>query len=336
MREMMRHHAFHLALLPLRAELYFAGACCSLATNSTDVIASLARWSAPDGSCGPAIELHVIADTAAERHVDAPMHFRGLNHLVFALISPNEFFVFDLLRRRVSGVVSPETARDAEFWSTRMVPLILGIMGVTVGIVPLHCACLDLEGEGLLLAGKSLAGKSTLAVALSKRGFALISDGWTYLARDARGELVARGISAPVKLLPDAVNHFPELRGYKSARAFNGEIAIEVDASLALNATMLCESRPRRLVLLERSQSARSKLERLPADAVREFFLASVDLMPPPLDGFAVSRAALITQLSRIECWKMHHGGSPQEAAEIIRSLYEGSLSNHVRRCAIS
>jgi hypothetical protein len=336
MPEIMRHHAFHPASLPLCSELYFAGAHCSLATNSEDVVASVARWSVPDGSRGSAIELHVIADAAAERHVDAPMHFRGLSHLVFALISPGEFFVFDLLRRRVSGVVTPETARDAEFWSTRMVPLILGIMGITVGIAPLHCACVDLDGEGFLLGGKSLAGKSTLAVALSKSGFALISDGWTYFSRDARGELVARGISAPVKLLPDAVNHFPELRGCKSARAFNGEIAIEVDATLALNATMLRESRPRRLILLERSHNSQTEIERLSADTVREFFIGSVDLLPPPLEHLAASRADLISRLSQIECWKMSHGGAPQEAAEVIRSLSEGSWSTRVRSCAVS
>lgn len=336
MPETMRLHEFHPAAVPLRAELSFAGAHCSLATNSPELVASVSRWSASASPRGPAIELRVIVDTAAIRRADAPMHFRGLHHLVFALISTDETFVFDLLRRRVTGVVSRETARDAEFWSTRVVPLVLGLMGITVGIIPLHFACLDLHGEGLLLAGKSLAGKSTLAVSLSKRGFALISDGWTYLGRNAEGEPVARGISAPVKLLPDAVLHFPELRGYKSAKAFNGEMAIEVDAALALNATMLHESRPRRLVVLERSQSGQTALEPLSANAVLDFVLGSVELMPPPLEGLAASRAALITQLSRIECWKMHLAGTPQEAAEMIHRFYEGSHRSRVRSRAVS
>jgi hypothetical protein len=336
MPETMRLHEFHPTALPVRAELSFAGAHCSLATNSPELIASLSRWSDSAGPRGPAIELHVIVDAAAVRRADAAMHFRGLHHLVFALISTDETFAFDLLRRRVAGVVSRETARDAEFWSTRFVPLVLGLMGITVGIIPLHCACLDLQGEGLLLAGKSRAGKSTLAVSLSKRGFALISDSWTYLGRDAEGELVARGISAPVKLLPDAVLHFPELREYKSAKAFNGEIAIEVDAALALNATILHESRPRRLVVLERSQSGQTALEPLSADAVLDFLLGSVELMPPALEGLAASRAALIAQLSRIECWKMRHAGRPQETAEVIHRFYEGSYSTRVSSCTVS
>jgi len=332
----MRLHEFHPAAAPLRAELSFAGAHCSLATNSPELVASVSRWRVSPGPCGPAIELRAIVDDAAIRRPDAPMHFRGSHHLVFALISTDETFAFDLLRRRVTGVVSREAARDAEFWATRIVPLVLGLMGITVGIVPLHCACLELNGEGLLLAGKSRAGKSTLAVSLSKRGFALISDGWTYLKRNAAGELVARGISAPVKLLPDAVDHFPELRGYKCAKAFNGEIAIEFDAALALNATMLHESCPRRLVLLERSQSGPTELEPLSADAVLEFFLGSLELMPAPLEGLAASREALIAQLSRIECWKMRHAGPPQETAEVIHRFYEGSHSSRVSRCTVS
>ena len=57
-------------------------------------------------------------------------------------------------------------------------------MGTTVGVMPLHSACLDHDGRGLLLAGNSGAGKSTLTVALARCGFSLISDDWTYISHD--------------------------------------------------------------------------------------------------------------------------------------------------------
>ena len=60
------------------------------------------------------------------------------------------------------------------------------------------------------LCGPPGAGKSTLSVALARCGLSLVSDDWTYISEEADG-LIAQGINAPVKLLPDAVQYFPEL-----------------------------------------------------------------------------------------------------------------------------
>jgi hypothetical protein len=320
----MRNHILHQHSLPLRAELYFAGVNCTLSTNSPDVLASLLRWKETRVDVERGLALNVVVDPLSKRSENAPMHFRGLRHLVFAIFSPGEFFVFDLLRRTINGVVSIETARDESFWTSRIVPLTLGLMGITVGVFPIHCACLDFDGEGTLIAGTSKSGKSTLAAALSRMGYALVSDGWTYFTRDG-GDLTAYGIGAPVKLLPDSVSFFPELLGQKPVKSFNGEMAIEVDALQAWDASVRTQTRPRVLVLLERFPQRACTMEPLGNEAVFDFFSGSVELLPPPLEHLAAARSALMADLSRIDCWKLRYGGPPDEAARMIHRLCEGS-----------
>ena len=309
--------------LPLNAELRVVGARCLLSTNSQEVLSSLARWKAPArGADEPSFELRVLMDPVAKRERDRVPHFRGLHHLVFAVFGADETIVFDLARRRVSAVVSDETARDAVFWNTRFLPTALGLLGATIGVVPLHCACLDRGGEALLLAGVSGAGKSTLAVALSRLGFSVISDGWTYVGKDG-DQMTAHGISAPVKLLPDAVEHFPELRGFKAGVASNGELAFEVDVAGAFHATVLQQSTPRWVMFLERVASQGCEIVPYDNDAAQAFLQNTLERLPVQLQEATDTRAALVASLAAKECWLARYGGPPQAAAETIARFCE-------------
>src|SRR5438270_9079634 len=155
-------------------------------------------------------------------------HFRGMQHLVTAAFGRSNVFVFDILRRTLSASVSATIARDDLFWKEKLIPICLGVLGSAMGLVPVHCACLEWDGDGLLIAGVSGAGKSTLSVALSEDGFNYVSDDWLYISRRGGG-VVAHGTSAPVKLMPDAVGHFQSLQGHSLQRSMNGELAYEVD-----------------------------------------------------------------------------------------------------------
>jgi len=321
----MKLHTIDEEYLPLRAELRMVGARCDLSTNSGEILSSLSRWEAPPAAePSYSFELSVVEDSEAKRDRSATPHFRGLHHLVFGSFGSDESFVFDLLRRKVSGVVSEETAVDQGFWNTRLLPTALGLLGATIGVVPLHCACLDKDGEGLLLAGDSGTGKSTLAVALSRCGFGIVSDGWTYVGKSGN-DLTAYGISAPVKLLPDAVRHFPELGGFRAARASNGEMAFEVDAALAFGAEVCSKSRPRWLIFLERVEARGCEIVPFRGEAARTFFESSAERLPIQLKEGAKTRAALIETLSATDCWLARYGGPPHLAAEALSRFCEAS-----------
>jgi hypothetical protein len=186
----------------------------------------------------------------------------------------------------------------------------------------LHCACLDKNGEGLLLAGASGTGKSTLAVALSRCGFAIVSDGWTYVGKNGDG-LIAHGISAPVKLLPDAVQHFPELSGFEAAKASNGEMAFEVDAAHTLRAEVRRESSPRWLMFLERAETHGCDIVPFGDDVAQTFFENNAERLPVQLKEAAKTRTAVIQSLSGTNCWLARCGGPPHLVAEAISRFCE-------------
>jgi len=321
----MRIVALESGDLPLDGQFFFiAGATCVASTNSHAVLDSLSPWRCRRrGSFERSFELNVFVDAAAARSPGARPHFRGLHHLVFAVFGERELFVFDLLRRSVSGVVSKETAEDGFFWKNLLLPIALGVKGATIGLVPVHAACLDWNGRGLMITGPSGAGKSTLAVALSQRGFSLVSDDWTYITQE-RGRVTAYGISAPVKLLADAQRLFPELKGFQAAPSLNGEMAFEVDPARVFGSRVRSESTPSWLLFLERGDKAGCQILRCSRKGTRKFFEKSAERLPAQLAEAAAKRSEAFASLAKQECWLVRYGGPPRIAAEAIRGFCEG------------
>jgi hypothetical protein len=315
-------HIINRARLSLHADLLVAGAHCSLATNSQQILDAVLRWRCP----GPprsarTFDFDILLDPSlpADRDLKTQTHFRGLHHLVFATIGTHEVFTFDLLRRRVVGAISTTSASDPHFWNSHWLPITVGVMGTTVGVVPLHAACLERNGHGLLLTGLSGAGKSTLSVALARSGFSFISDDWTYISQEA-GQLVAHGLSAPVKLLPDAVQYFPDLGGRTPKLWFNGELAFELNPTEICQSSPKSRSRPRWLILLERSNTATRGCDFVPlasADA-RAFFESSAERLPDELPEASATRSLMISAIANCECWRVRSSDSPQATAEAI------------------
>jgi hypothetical protein len=301
-------------------ELCFAGAGCDLRTNSADLARALEILSiAADPSCPGRFGMRVVVDESSAEAVREP-HFRGLHHVVTASFGSSNFFVFDILRCTVSARVSGVVARDELFWKQKLIPIALGVLGAAMGLVPVHCACLELEGDGLLIAGVSGAGKSTLSVALSESGFNYVSDDWTYVSQ-RQGAIVAHGTSAPVKLLPDAVRHFHSLQKHHLQVSMNGELAYEVDIAEAFGAQVERECQPRWLVFLERMQEAGADFTPMSSAEARSYLNSSVERLPPQLSEAVVMREGTIESVSALPCWRFRYGGTPQFAAAELREF---------------
>ncbi|HEX6881068.1 MAG TPA: hypothetical protein VF135_11935 [Terriglobales bacterium] len=228
--------------------------------------------------------------------------------------------------------VSEETAADEGFWNTVVLPIAMGVLGPTMGVAPLHCACLEMNGHGLLIAGISGAGKSTLSTALAQKGAFLISDDWTYVRADMSG-IVAHGLRVPVKLMPDTVRFFPQLLYENLNISLNGELAYEVDPAKSLGLLVKESCRPECFVLLERQHGLATTMERLDGAVVREFFLKSDEKLPPEMRSAEESRSRIIGQVSAMECWIFRYGGLPGDGADSLLRLI-GEKSDVDRRCA--
>lgn len=301
-------------------QLSFAGAVCKLTTNSK-TLGELLRDSGdvPMEDSNPVFAMEILVEEDGDSFIGPP-HFRGMHHVVIASFGIANVFVFDLLRRHVGARVSRSVASDQEFWKRKMLPILAGVMGACIGVLPMHAACLASDGNGLLIAGESGAGKSTLSAALVQNGFAYISDDWTYLSRE-RGRLSAYGMSALVKLLPDAYRHFESLLNVPLGRSMNGELAYEVDARTVLGATIAKRCEPRWLLFLERLPRQGTEVAPLSALEARRYLESSVERLPPQLADASKRRADIIDVVSKLPCWSFRYGGTPQYAALELRAF---------------
>lgn len=301
-------------------ELCFAGAPCDLRTNSLELAQALERLSISCGDYGlSGFGMRVIVDGASREPI-GEQHFRGLHHVVTASFGRSNLFVWDILRRTLSASVSATVAGDDRFWKEKLIPLTLGVLGCAMGLVPVHCACLESDGDGLLIAGVSGVGKSMLSVALCEEGFNYVSDDWTYMSLRHDG-IVAHGTSAPLRLLPDAAKHFQSLQRHCLQTAMYGELAYEIDIAEAFGAQVERECEPRWLLFLERMHRAGTEFKPMSIAETRRYLSCSVERLPVQLPEAAATREEMIRSVSLLPTWRFRYGGTPQFAAKELREF---------------
>jgi hypothetical protein len=309
--------------LGYRGALELAGTRCEVLSNSRPLMSALGAWNAEVTEKSPitfSIQILVNEDLA---DTSGRPHFRGLHHVVIASFGAANVFIFDLLRRKVAATVSGKIARDTRFWNEVLLPITMGVLGATIGVVPVHCACLSENGDGLLLAGSSGVGKSTLSVALAQVGYDYISDDWTFLRQEGE-KLVAHGLSPIVKLLPDAIGHFPQLAEHRVHTSLNSELAYEVSMSDTFGASVMRQCEPRCFVFLERSPVPGSEFDAITPEQASEYIASSVERLPDQLAAAELTRKEVIRQISRLSCWRFRYGGTPKFAAQEIRKFLCG------------
>jgi hypothetical protein len=312
---------FHRMSLPFRTEFSLAGTHCFLSTNSHELLRLSRQWqSLPARPDAGSFRMSILEEASVCSDQPKPSHFRGLGHLVFALLEPKTFLTFDLLRSSVFGVISPAAAKDAYFWNVQLLPIALGLLGTTVGVAPLHCACLDRSGSGLLVAGDSGSGKSTLTTALAKRGWAVVSDDWTYVSYRP-GKLIAHGMYAPIKLLPDSIRYFPELRRNTPKKTLNGEVAYEVNAGKLFHSPVKACSAPKWLLSLERTSAPGCHFVPCRPGHATQYFEKNAEKLPAELPEAAQARSVIIQQVSKCQSWILRTGDDPIQTAQAVEKF---------------
>jgi hypothetical protein len=303
--------------LPLASRFMVAGSTWMISSNSEEVMKAAHETFQPAGDGAPTTDLwvsiYVDFEVPDQPRWSLP-RFRALDHLYYAMYGPCDSMLIDQQRRRVVGSFSSATARDVSYWKRVILPGLLGIVSASIGVTPLHCACLVKHGHGLLVGGESEAGKSTLALSLSLNGFAYLSDDWTYFSRSGN-QVCAWGLPTPVKLLPDALKYFPRLAAHEPAISQNGELAFEVDPVDTFEVSRSLSCKPRWLVFVERTQEASAVFIPIGSSEAASRFAADLEILPPPISGQREHQLATIEALVNRECWVLRHGMPPSAVA---------------------
>jgi hypothetical protein len=145
---------------------------------------------------------------------------------------------------------------------------------------PIHAACLELDGRGVLLCGDSGAGKSTLAYACAQAGWTYISDDGSYLLND-RPDCVVTGNYLQFRFRPETSDLFPELKGLSvTNRAGVGKPSLEWRGTALSHIKRAPTSRIAYVVFLTRRNAKHQELDVFPKEVARRFILQNLYSLP--------------------------------------------------------
>ena len=304
-----------------------AGAVCSLSTNSEQLLEAARDTFLPIELPQPPVDFSlrfwVDGSDAPQKSWPKP-YLRGLDHLVFAGFDAYSSMLADLRTRRVIGRFSIAMASDIRYWKTVIFPMLLSILAGSVGLVELHASCVAKNQRGLILAGPSHCGKSTLAMALTEAGFQFLSDDRTFCSL-THGKLQAWGLPRPLKLRREAAAWFAELRDREPTDTRNDERVFHFDPKQ--ESARKCE--PQLLVFLERQDGRAFSMTPMNKSEARSRI--ENDLLAEAPDAIR-KQATSLDELLSLPCCLLRYGGRPQliagQLAASFLNLPECQLSS--------
>jgi hypothetical protein len=306
--------------LPLVARFIVTGAAWEVSTNCQEILTVLRDEFAADCDNGfsPDLKLCFYVDykMPGNGRRRSP-HFRAQEHLYYGTFGPSDSMLVDQRNRRVVGSFSLATARDAGYWKRVILPCLVGIASASVGITPVHCACVVKDQFGLLIHGESGSGKSTLALSLSLNGFSYLSDDCTYISLSESG-LRCWGSSAPLKLLPEAITYFPALTATVPGPSLNGELAFEIDPTEMFGVKRSPSCDPRWILFIERSNESNATFQPIGRAESARRLASDLEHLPPSIASQRDHQLAVIDTLVQRGCWVLRHGLLPEPLALLI------------------
>ncbi|HEX5226539.1 MAG TPA: hypothetical protein VFW44_02465 [Bryobacteraceae bacterium] len=255
----------------LRRIYYPYGFPLEIQTNSSDVIAAAEEgWGAFEQAFFETpvrLALGVIEGTRDRAPLPDSV-FRSREHLMSIFADHENFIVCDFRRGFAFGWVTESTAADHPLVRYRF--LLSG--GATLveqrAFAAMHGALVVRKGIGVMLAGDSFAGKSTLAYACARAGWTYVSDDGAFLVRE-RNDRYVIGDPHSIRFRPDAPRLFPELADHMPIVRPNGKVAIEVrTADLGLKTSPAC--RVDHIVWLNRGDSGQARVRPTTKDGIAE------------------------------------------------------------------
>lgn len=302
----------------------FAGKPLLVRSNSLAILnhtsSFFSAWDEGAAPEHPAAELRLMRREVGHNSAENAPRFRGRGYFALARFTHADSVWFNLRTCRACGFFSDAVVSDESRWHKDILPAVAGILAPTIAVVPVHAACLAKSGSGILLAGRSGVGKSTLAVTLARRGYRYLADDWTYLAQRQTG-VGAWSIPAPVKLLPDATGYFPELASYSCAQSLNGELAYEVSPQRCLGLSREHHCLVRCLVLLDRRHQPGISISRVTATEAVNRLSSELEPLTGPLASAYWAQIELLSGLLDSVCLRASFNASPQEVASRIDDI---------------
>jgi hypothetical protein len=308
--------------LPLRRVFYPYGFPLELETNSADVMAAAAEgWDAFEQAFEePPVRfcLGVLEGGGDALPVESVV--RSREHMMSMIADPENFVVCDFNRGFAFGWVTENTAADHPLLRYRFLTSVAATLIEQRAFAVLHGALVERNGSGVMLAGNSFAGKSTLAYACARRGWTYISDDGACLVR-GRDDRYAIGNPHSIRFRPDAAELFPELADRVVTIRPNGKVAIEIlTRDLPLNTAAGCKVD--HVVYLNRETAGHVSLARICRERVREDWS---NYSPYGTQEVHAEQRRCQESMLSAQLWEMQYSDLDQAVARLERLVDSGT-----------
>ena len=192
----------------------------------------------------------LISESESPAYTEPPT-FRAQGHLLSIVADAENFACLDLNEGLSFGWATKATAQKTEYFRQCLLDVMMYPLLEVRHLVTLHAACLMFKGKGMLFAGDSGAGKSSMAYACARRGWTYVSDDASAFLRTANTPLII-GHPQKFRFREPVGELFPEFRGLKSTIRAYGKPTIEIKTQSLDNLKTADESPVDSVVFLNR------------------------------------------------------------------------------------
>jgi hypothetical protein len=173
------------------------------------------------------------------------------------------------------------------------------------GLYMVHAAGLSLDGKGLLIAGATGAGKTTLTIALLRAGFGFLGDDTIFLRTRSPG-LRALAFPDEIDVTPHTASFFPELQTLLQAPSSAGRPKQPFDLDGVYGAKPTWECVPTVLVFPQAAPAHESVLTPMPEDAALLELICNV--LRTELRSAQAHLDALAALVRQCRCFRLQTG----------------------------
>ena len=293
--------------MPFDGEFYPNGFPARVRSNSPVVLAAAHEaWRGWQQRFREApVEIRALVGGGSSSEAPQPPADSAQGHLLASVANRDNHYCCDMRQGLADVWVTEAVAASGDYFRYHFLEApAYGLLEV-FHLLSVHAACVSLDGRGVLLSGESGAGKSSLAYACARRGWAYCSDDASSLVRRAEGRIVL-GRPGVFRFRESAGALFPEFRGMKESRRGNGKPTIEVRTQTLPAIRTATESRVDHIVFLNRRDAAGvlAQIECISKQEARRRL--SWDPWPPELP-FREERKAALERLLGAETYEMRY-----------------------------